>query len=296
MKRLPILLLLITISGCLSLDTGLLDTGDKITAYEMQGYMGRVDFTLDPTYAHAPDMINVFTLKSQGIGESSPTTIYAAYLGDMATISRDTVILYAHGTSHHMDFYYPRAQLLANIGGKNHYGVMMMDYRGYGLSSGTPTEEGLYADVDAAMQWLKSRDLTGDRLILYGFSLGSGPSTYLAAHPRSLTAQKLMLEAPFASTASLTDDATGLDMPSSFVSNLKFDNAEQIKSVQQPFFWIHGINDQFINITTNGEVVYANYQGPYKEAHRIPGADHGTIPQTWGFSNYADAVLKFIRH
>ncbi len=296
MKRFPILLLLLATSGCLSLDTSLLNTGDKITSYQMQNYAGRVDFYLGSSYALSPNKIHVFTIPSQGTGESSPTSIYAAYLGDTSRISTDTVILYAHGTSHHMDFYYPRAQLLANVAGKNHYGVMMMDYRGYGLSPGMPTEEGLYADVDAAMQWLKSRGLTGDRLMLYGFSLGSGPSTYLAAHPRSLTAQKIILEAPFASTASLTDDATGLDMPSSFVSNLKFDNAEQIKSVQQPFCWIHGTNDQFINIATNGEIVFANYQGPYKEAHRISGADHGTIPQTWGFSNYADTVLKFIRH
>ncbi|MDP4200072.1 MAG: alpha/beta fold hydrolase [Bacteroidota bacterium] len=296
MKRLPILLLLLACSGCLSLDANLLDPGDKITSYQMQNYTGRVDFHLDSSYALPADMIHVFTIPSQGNGESSPTTIYAAYLGDTSRIATDTVIVYSHGYGHHMDFYYPRAQLLANIGGKNHYGVMMMDYRSFGLSSGTPTEEGLYADDDAAIQWLKSRGLTGDRLILYGFSLGGAPATYLAAHPRALAAKKIILEAPFASTASLTADATGLDMPSSFVTNLKFDNAEQIKSVQQPLCWIHGMSDMFINIATNGEVVYANYHGPYKEAHRIPGADHGTIPQTWGFENYADTVLKFIRH
>lgn len=296
MQRLPIVLLLLATSGCLSLDANLLDPGDKITSYQMQNYTGRVDFHLDSSYALAPDNIHVFTIPSQGIGESSPTTIYAAYLGDTSRISTDTVIVYSHGYGHHMDFYYPRAQLLANVGGKNHYGVIMMDYRSFGLSSGTPTEEGLYADDNAAIEWLKSHGLTGDRMILYGFSLGGAPATYLAAHPRALTAQKLILEAPFASTASLTDDATGLDMPSSFVSNLKFDNAEQIKSVQEPFCWIHGTSDQFIGIATNGEIVFANYQGPYKEAHRISGADHGTIPQTWGFSNYADTVLKFIRH
>jgi pimeloyl-ACP methyl ester carboxylesterase len=171
---------------------------------------------------------------------------------------------------------------------------MMIDYRSFGLSKGTPTEEGMYADLDAACQWLKAHGLTSDRYIQYAFSLGGAPATYLAAHPRSLTPQKLILEAPFASTASLTDDATHLNMPSSFVSNLVFDNAEQIKSVKQPFCWIHGMSDLFINYATNGEVVYAHYNGPYKEAHRIPGADHGSVPQTWGFANYMDSVLKFI--
>ena len=80
------------------------------------------------------------------------------------------------------------------------------------------------------------------------------------------------------------------------MTNLVFDNAEQIKSVQQPFFWMHGTDDKFINIKTNGDVVFAHYHGAYGEAHRIPGADHGTIPQTWGFQNEADSLLRFITH
>ena len=44
----------------------------------------------------------------------------------------------------------------------------------------------------------------------------------------------------------------------------------------------------------NGEVVFSHYHGAYGEAHRIPGADHGSIPQTWGFRNYTDSLLEFI--
>ena len=268
--------------------------GDAITEYKMGAYTGSVDFHLDSSYTLALDMVHVVTLKSQGLNETSPTTIYAAYLGDPARISKDTVIVYCHGYSHHMDFYYPRAQLLANVGGKNRYGVMMMDYRSFGLSSGTPTEEGMYADVEAAIEWLRDRGLTSDRLIMEGFSLGCAPATYLTAHPRSLAPQKLILESPFASTGSLTADGALLDMPSSFVTNLIFDNAEQIKSVQQPFFWMHGTDDKFINIKTNGEVVFSHYHGAYGEAHRIAGADHSTVPQTWGFKNESDSLLRFI--
>ena len=292
--RKSILLFAALFSGCFSLDSNLLDPGPSLTSYQMAAYTGTTDFRLDSSYTIPTNLVHVFTVQSQGVGESSPTTIYAAYLGDTSRISKDTVIVYSHGYSHHMDFYYPRAQLLANVGGKNRYGVMMMDYRSFGLSSGTPTEEGMYADVDACIAWLKSRGLTNDRLLLYGFSLGCAPSTYLAANPRSLSPLKLILESPFASTATLTADASTLDMPSSFVTNLKFNNAENIKSVQQSFFWMHGVDDQFINIKTNGEVVFDNYHGSYGEAHRIPGADHSTVPQTWGFMNYSDSLLKFI--
>jgi len=294
MQRTLLFLMLLASSGCFNLDADLLNPGDKITSYYMADYTGAVDFHLDSSYTLPKNFVNVFTLQSQGIGEASPTTIYVAYLGDTTRIGTDSVIVYCHGYDHHMDFYYPRVQLLANVGSKNRYGVMMMDYRSFGLSHGTPTEEGLYADVDATVNWLKSKGLTGDRLILYGMSLGGAPATYLAANPRALPAQKLILESPFASTGSITGDATGLNIPASAVTTLKFDNAQEIKSVMQPFFWTSGLNDSFLNINTNGDVIFQNYQGAYGEAHRIPGADHSTVPQTWGFKNYSDSLLKFI--
>lgn len=204
------------------------------------------------------------------------------------------VIMYCHGNKDHMDFYWPRAQLLANAGGKNRYGVLMIDYRGYGLSEGEPSEEGLYADVDAGLQWLKSQGLSGNRLIMYGFSMGSAPATKLTATPRSLTPRKLMLEAPFASSRAMVQDATGLALPAAFVTDLQINNAELIKSVQQPLFWIHGDKDDFLNVNTHGRLVYDNHKGSYKEAHVIGGAGHSNVPLLMGFDNYRAAVHAFI--
>ncbi|MGZ3865687.1 MAG: alpha/beta hydrolase, partial [Bacteroidia bacterium] len=200
-----------------------------------------------------------------------------------------------HGNKWHMDFYWQREKLLAHVGGKHHYGVLMMDYRGYGLSEGDPSEDGMYADVDAAMQWLQSNGLTSSRLIIYGFSLGSAPACELTANPRTLTPSKIILEAPFASAATMVDDASQLDMPASFMTNLKIDNSQEIKKINQPFFWMHGLADKFLNITTHGQVVYNNYRGSYKEAHKIAGADHGEVPAKYGFTNYLNDLYAFIK-
>ena len=59
----------------------------------------------------------------------------------------------------------------------------MIDYRGFGLSDGPPTEDGMYADANAGMQWLKDHGLTNGRLAVYGFSLGSAPATKICAEP-----------------------------------------------------------------------------------------------------------------
>jgi len=288
-----LLLICFTFSGCLRLDENLFNQ-QKLTEYKLDNYTGETDFTLDYLY-HIPDsLVHIFQLASQAPGESNATAIYAIYIGNIGSISTDTVIMYCHGNRDHMDFYWQRAKLLANTGTKNRFGVMMIDYRGYGLSEGKPTEAGIYADVDAALGWLKNKGLSGDRLVMYGFSLGSASATKLTAEPRSLTPSKLMLEAPFANAETMVQDASGLAMPSQFFTDLSINNAVEIRSVQQPFFWIHGEADDFLNISTHGQMVYDNYNGSYKEAHRIPGAGHSTIPTTFGFAGYSNAVLSFI--
>lgn len=292
-KILPFLLLIALFSGCLNLDDNLYNSS-KLTEYKLDNYTGEVDFHLDYSY-HIPDsLIHLFTLPSQAPGEAAATSIYAVYIGDISRIATDTVILYCHGNKDHMDFYWPRAKLLANIGSKNRYGVLMIDYRGYGMSEGKETEAGLYADADAAMKWLATKGLTNNRLVIYGFSMGSAPATKIAAENYSMKPSKLILEAPFASAETMVQDASGMAMPGDFFTTLQINNAQEIQSVSQPFCWLHGEADDFLNVDTHGQVVYDHYHGTYKEAHRIPGAGHSTVPQTMGFSSYSNTLLNFM--
>lgn len=289
------ILFTILFSSCLRLDDNLYNLTDKITEYKLDNYTGDQDFKLDDTYKIQDSLIHLFTLSSKAPSENTATTIQAIYIGSISKIKTDTVIMYCHGNKWHMDFYWQRAKLLAHTNGKNKYGVLMIDYRGFGLSEGKPTEDGLYADVDAALQWLKLNGLSNDRLMLYGFSMGSAPVCELTSKPRSMSPAKIILEAPFASADVMANDGSGLNMPGSFFTNLKIDNAEEIKNIQQPLCWLHGTNDNFLNINTHGEVVYKNYTGAYKEAHRINGADHGEVPAKLGFTDYLNTLSNFIK-
>lgn len=296
MKKIIFLTLtVLSFTSCLRLDDNLFNPASiKITEYKLDNYTGDLDFRLDVTYQIPDSLIHIFQLSSQAADESKATNIYAIYIGNIDSISTDTVMMYCHGNRDHMDFYWERAKLLANSKTKNRFGVMMIDYRGFGLSEGKPTEKGLYADVDAALKWLKIKGLTNDRLIMYGFSLGSAPATKLSVGDYSMKPAKLLLEAPFASAEVMVQDASGLAMPGIFFTDLQINNAEEIKKVQQPFFWIHGEADDFLNIDTHGAIVYRHYNGIYKEANRIPNAGHGSIPETFGFQNYLNAVGDFI--
>jgi pimeloyl-ACP methyl ester carboxylesterase len=290
------LIAVLFLAGCARLDDNLFNPNEhKISEYKLDAYTGEVDFRLDAAYDIPASKVHLFTLDSKGVGEATATKIWAVYIGDTARIATDTVIMYCHGNKDHMDFYWPRAQLLANAGGKNRYGVLMIDYRGYGLSEGKPSEEGLYHDTDAALQWLKSKGLSGNRLVMYGFSMGSAPAVKLTAEPRSLTPTKIMLEAPFASAAVMVQDATALALPAAFVTDLKINNAELIKSVQQPLLWFHGEADDFLNVNTHGRLVANNHGGPWSEQYVIPGAGHSNLPLIMFFERYLYYIHNFIR-
>ncbi len=69
---------------------------------------------------------------------------------------------------------------------------------------------------------------------------------------------------------------------------------KRLKVCNSLFFWIHGIEDHYLNMATTGELVYKNYKGIYKEAHRIPEAEHNSVPNTMGFKNYLNTTGSFI--
>lgn len=289
-----LLIMVLPFAACLRLDTNLYNNA-KIDKYKWDDYYGAVDFYLPQSYNIAPTFMNELTLVSKDTAANASYNIKGIYVGDINTIAQDTVILYLHGNRDHMDFYWPRAKLLANVGNKYRFGVLMIDYRGYGLSEGEPSEEGMYQDATAALEWLKSKGVNNDRLIVYGFSLGSASATTILAEPRSsLVPSKLILENPFASAEVMVQDASRLAMPASFFTNVKVDVAEKIKKVKQPFLLLSSADDKFLKPETHANLVSKNYTGAYKEVYSVPNADHGTLQVIWGFDSYKKAVENFI--
>jgi pimeloyl-ACP methyl ester carboxylesterase len=282
-------IVLISMSSCLRLDSMVFNPYET-DEYELDDYTSDhySFFALDSNYDIPDSLITLFTLPT-----STERAIYAVYIGDQNRIATDTVILYNHGNTGHMDLYWQRAKLLANVGGTNRFGVLMIDYAGFGMSEGEPSESNMYEDVSNAIDWLENQGLTNDRFMVYGFSLGSAPTCELTSQPRGLSPAKIMLEAPFASSAVMVQDGSQLAMPGSYITSVVIDNAEEIQNISQPLLWFHGEEDSFVNIG-HGELVYANHTGSYKEAIRIPEAEHSTCPQTMGFDEYSQTILDFI--
>ncbi len=76
-------------------------------------------------------------------------------------------------------------------------GVVLCEYRGYGLSVGsTPSEAGLYADADAILAWLRAEGIGSERIALFGESLGTGVAVEMAARGHSAS---VVLVTPYTS-------------------------------------------------------------------------------------------------
>lgn len=297
---------LLMVQACARLDSNLYNPS-SVDAYYFDDYTGKTDITVDDASFDIPSEL-IHDLDGEIISNDgrSKAQLKAFFIGDRTRIGDAdyTVILYCHGNRDHMDFYWPRTKLLANVGGKNHFGVLTLDYRGFGASPGTPSEAGMYADVDAAIKWLADEGLTSANFVIYGFSLGTAPATELTANPRSqLVASKIILESPFASADVMVQDNALLALPGSFFTNLKIDNAEEVKKLSGiPLLWMHGKQDDFLSIKTHGEVVYKNHPGTNgvdKFAVRVDGAGHDDIPEKLGtipLRDYMDEILFFIEN
>lgn len=284
---------LISVSfSCLKLDD-IPFLGEKIDSYQFDNYDDWDGFVLGNSYKIADSNIHLFTLNSKLPDENEGTKIYAAYVGNMNTITTDTVIVYLHGQSKHMDYYWQRTKLLANVGAKNRFGVLTMDYRGYGLSEGKSSEATLYEDVRTCLNWLKNQGVSNDNVVIMGYSFGCIPAIDMCAYNNSFSPHKLIIEAPLASVQNLTEESFLLNVDKSFISSLEFNNAEKIKDVNQPLMWMHGSEDKYIAIS-NGQLIYDNYQGTYQEAQIANGAGHGNIPETFTIDGFSNRILNFI--
>jgi fermentation-respiration switch protein FrsA (DUF1100 family) len=149
------------------------------------------------------------------------------------------VIAYFHGNGGHIGYRTGRLRQFAEHG----YGVLMLEYRGYGGNPGTPTEIGLYADAAAALNFLDQQGIRPGRVVLYGESLGSGVAVRLAAQ-RDIAA--LILEAPFTSVAEVAQHHYSFFVPAAMLVRDRFDSRSLIGEVKVPILVLHGERDRIV--------------------------------------------------
>ena len=183
------------------------------------------------------------------------------------------VILYFHGNAGSIGDRPGRITHYTNAG----FGVLYVSYRGYGGSTGTPTEDGLVADGLAGYDWLIARGVLADDIAVVGESLGSGVAVQVAGK-RSVAA--MALEAPY---SSITDVAAEHYwwLPVRFLLKDTFDSISRIGDLKIPILITHGTSDRVVPFEF-GRRLYEAASEP-KRFRQVDGAGHDAIfePATW---------------
>jgi fermentation-respiration switch protein FrsA (DUF1100 family) len=283
MKR-AIVALMLSLASCANLDAFLFNP-TQLDRYEL------------PYDDNAPDAWRVPAALREEVEVTSRdgTRVYGFYLRrpDAEAATAPTVF-YSHGNTRNIDLYWTRASHLWALGAN----VLIYDYRGYGRTRGTPSEQGIYDDARAMLAWLRTgpRAAPAERLYLYGYSLGAAVTTELASTTEPFRA--LILEAPFASVAALVEDGT-LVVPRSLLTTLRFDNrakiAEATRRATLGTTIFHGLEDDFVQPSHGRRLDAAiGAAGPHTLV-LLEGADHDTISRAPVNATYAARMRELLR-
>ena len=120
--------------------------------------------------------------------------------------------------------------------------LFAFDYRGYGLSHGTPSEPGTYLDAEAAYHWLRQKDFAGQRIIAYGESLGGGIASELCVRD---PCGGLILQSTFTSIPDIGAELYPW-LPVRWISTIKYDTRSRLPRLKIPVLVMHGRRDGLI--------------------------------------------------
>jgi alpha-beta hydrolase superfamily lysophospholipase len=168
------------------------------------------------------------------------------------------VVLYFHGNRRNIERYAPFASNFT----KNNYEVWMMDYPGFGKSTGERNEEILYADAKEFYKMARGR-FSKDSIIIYGKSIGTGIAAQLAS---AKDCKRLILETPYYSIDAMFNRFAFI-YPVSLMSKYHVPTCQYFEKVDAPITIFHGTDD--------GVIPFSNAKRLMKVAK--PGAELITI-------------------
>jgi fermentation-respiration switch protein FrsA (DUF1100 family) len=193
-------------------------------------------------------------------------------------------VVYFHGNGGNLSLW---ADILAGLWVQN-FDVVAVDYRGYGLSTGSPSERGLYRDVEATIELAREQLPRVDApLVYWGRSLGTPMAAYAASKKAP---DGIVLESGFPTMKSVIENNPVMWFLSMF-SSYSFPTAAWMSSVREPTLVLHGERDSIIPHAL-GTRLYEALPGP-KKFVTLPGLDHNDdVPAEWPV--YWDAVKTFV--
>ena len=194
-------------------------------------------------------------------------------------------ILYFPDNTGNVSLHTSRIELLCTEG----FSVLALDYRGFGQSEGTPSEDGLYEDALSAYQYLLNKhNVTSESIILLGRSLGGAIAIELATH---VPVKALIVESSFSSLTELQKDRMPF-IPIWLVLPKRYNSLEKIGDIDAPILFLHGDRDSSIPLKHSQILFEAASMSKTKQFRILKGSDHFNTFQNKDYIVYIKSFLE----
>jgi uncharacterized protein len=195
--------------------------------------------------------------------------INAWYVPAAAANRNGLSVIFCHGNGGDM------GDLLSSVETFHMMGVdlVVFDYRGYGRSTGKPTEQGTYEDATAAWQYLTgTRGVPAKRIVLYGRSLGGAVAAELAER---VNPGGLVIESAFTSASDMAVRVFPY-LPARLLCRFKYDTLSRLGRIACPVLVAHGQNDTMVPYA-QGRRLFAAAKEPKRFSEIVGGHNDGSI-------------------
>ncbi|MCP3900691.1 MAG: alpha/beta hydrolase [Desulfobacteraceae bacterium] len=211
-----------------------------------------------------PD-IQLINAEEMFISSSDNISLHAFFF---PSDNSEEIILFLHGNSGNVYYRMDKIAALRDTG----VNVLIVDYRGFGLSTGLPTEEGMYKDSVAAFHFIQNQlGFDNKKIFILGRSIGSAAAIHVASE-RDIGG--LMLISPLASGKDVINKL-GLWWLSWMVGS-SFDNQSLAQNLTVPILIVHGSEDRVVKIAS-GKKLYDAILTTDKRFVEIEGAGHNNL-------------------
>lgn len=198
-------------------------------------------------------------------------------------------LLYLHGNAINIGANVTHASRFHQIG----FSVLLMDYRGYGLSEGNfPTEQQVYQDAEAMWNYLtQERNIPPEQIFVYGHSLGGAIAIQLATQQPNMAG--LIIDGSFTRIRDMVNlNPLYRIFPIDWLLTQRFDSISKVSALQMPVLFIHGTADTKVPATMS-ELLYKAAPEP-KHLYLVPEAGHNDVAEIAGLA-YLQVVEQFVK-
>lgn len=198
---------------------------------------------------------------------------------------RKGALLYFHGNMNNLEYYAPMTAEFQDRG----YEVWILDYPGYGKSTGKISEKLIYEYAEQLYR-LANSEIKADSIVLYGKSLGTGVASYIAAKHSS---RYLILETPYYSMHSLAFSRLPL-YPAALMMDYEFPVYTYLKECKSPVFIFHGTDDSTIPLSNSKKL--KKYLKPNDEFLIVEDGEHNGLQKNPLVQERLNSILGNIKN